>query len=72
MFATMDLSEMYKKMGVPADQIELMQKAGILEMLTRWGPTLGVAGGIAWLGYLLFLRRYFVKSRGIAPIGEPR
>jgi hypothetical protein len=70
MFAVMDLSEMYKKMGMPADQIELMQKAGILEMLTRWGPTLGAVGAIGWLGYLLFLRRYFVGSRASSPIGE--
>ncbi len=70
MFAAMDLSEMYKKMGMPADQIDLLQKSGILEMLTRWGPGLGVAGGIGWLGYLLFVRRYFVGSRAISPIGE--
>ncbi len=46
MFAAMDLAEMYKKMGMPADQIELLQKAGVLDILSRWGPWLGVAGGI--------------------------
>jgi hypothetical protein len=70
MFAAMDLSELYKKMGMPADQIELMQKAGILEMLTRWGPGLGVAGGIGWLGYLVFLRRYFFGAKVASPAGE--
>jgi hypothetical protein len=58
---------MYKKMGMPADQIELMQKAGVLDILSRWGPWLGVAGGIVWLGYLLFVRRYFFRGEVPAP-----
>jgi hypothetical protein len=70
MFAAMDLAEMYKKMGMPADQIELMQKAGVLDILSRWGPWMGVAGGIVWLGYLLFLRRYFFGSKVVSPSGE--
>ncbi|HUE16670.1 MAG TPA: hypothetical protein VMR25_21020 [Planctomycetaceae bacterium] len=66
-FSRTDLIQMYEKMGMPADQIELIRKMGMVEMMSRWGPWLGLAGGVGWLGYLLFLRRYFVH-RGATPI----
>jgi hypothetical protein len=70
-FSRTDLLQMYEKMGVPADQIELIRKMGMVEMMSRWGPWMGLAGGVGWLGYLLFLRRYFVHH-GAAPIATAR
>jgi drug/metabolite transporter (DMT)-like permease len=66
-FSRTDLMQMYEKMGMPADQIELIRKMGMVEMMSHWGPWMGLAGGVAWLCYLLFVRRYFV-DRGEAPI----
>jgi hypothetical protein len=55
-----DLMEMYEKTGMPIDQIELIRKTGIVEMMSRWGPWMGFVSGVGWVGYLLFIRRYFV------------
>jgi hypothetical protein len=61
-FSRTDLMEMYEKMGMPADQLEMIQKTGIVESMSHWGPWMGLVGGAAWLGYLLYVRRYFVHS----------
>jgi hypothetical protein len=58
-----DLIQIYQRMGMPADQIALMRKMGIAEMTSRWGPWMSLASGAAWLGYLLFVRRYFRSGR---------
>jgi hypothetical protein len=60
-FSRTDLMEMYEKMGIPADQLEMMRKTGLVESMSHWGPWMDL-GGIACLGYLLFVRRYFVRS----------
>jgi hypothetical protein len=61
-FSRIDLEELYEKVGMPADQLEMMRKMGFFESMARWAPWLGLVGGAAWLGYLLFVRRYFVRS----------
>ena len=61
-FSRTDLMEMYRKMGTPADQLEMMQKMGLAESMSRWGPWMYLMGGAGWLGYLLYVRRYFVRS----------
>jgi thiol-disulfide isomerase/thioredoxin len=66
-FSRTGLTEMYEKMGMPADQIELIRKMGMVEMISRGAPWMGLAGGAGLLAYLLFVRRYFVH-RGAAPI----
>jgi hypothetical protein len=58
-----DLMTMYEKMGMPADQLEMIRKLGMVEMLSQWGPWIAGASAIAWMGYLLYLRRYFVRGR---------
>ena len=69
-FSRTNLVEMYEKMRIPPAQLELMQKSGMIEMMSRWMPWIGTLGGLAWLGYLLYVRRYFVRNaeaaRGIA------
>ncbi len=61
-FTRTDLLEMYEKAGMPADQLEMLRKMGFVESMSRWGPWMGLVGGAAWLGYLLYVRRYFVRS----------
>jgi hypothetical protein len=67
-FSRADLMEMYKMTGMPADQLELIRKMGFVETMSSWGPWMGLAGGAAWLGYLLYVRRYFVRSDDTASI----
>jgi hypothetical protein len=40
----------------------MMQKMGLAESMSRWGPWMYLMGGAGWLGYLLYVRRYFVRS----------
>jgi hypothetical protein len=67
MYAAMDLSEMYQKMGMPAEQIEPLQKAGLFALLSRYGPWLTLASGIGFLAYLAFVRRYFGSAEVPSP-----
>jgi hypothetical protein len=57
------LMEMYGKMRMPAGQLEMMQKSGMIELMSRWMPWMGLASGVAWLGYFCYVRRYFVRGR---------
>ena len=57
-----DLLEMYEKMRMPAAQLELMRKSGMIDMMSRWMPWMGLVGGALWLGYLLYVRRYFAGN----------
>jgi hypothetical protein len=61
-FSRVDLMQMYEKMGMPADQLEMIRKMGMVETMSQWGPWMNLAGGAAWLGYLLYVRRYFVRG----------
>ena len=60
-FSRIDVMEMYEKMGTPAEQIEMMRKMGFVEMMSHWGLWIALVGGAWWLGYLLYVRRYFVR-----------
>ena len=62
-FSRAGLIEMYEKMGMPPAQLEMMQKSGFIDLLSRWGPWMGLVGGLMWLGYLLYVRHYFVRHR---------
>ncbi len=61
-FTRTDLLELYEKAGMPADQVEMLRKMGLVESMSRWGPWMCLVGGAVWLGYLLYVRRYFVRS----------
>jgi MFS family permease len=63
------LMEMYQKMRVPAAQLEMMRKSGMLEMLSSWMPWMSLVSGIVWLGYLLYVRRYFVDNVARSSLG---
>ena len=61
-FSQTGLMEMYEKMRMPPAQLEMIRKSGLIEMMSRWMPWMGLVGGAAWLGYLLYVRRYFVRN----------
>jgi hypothetical protein len=48
-------------MNLPESQLELMRKTGSMESISHWQLGISVLGGTLWLGYLLFVRRYFVR-----------
>ena len=54
--------EMYEKMRMPAAQLEMMRKLGLIEAMSRWMSWMALASGILWLGYLWYVRRYFVHA----------
>jgi hypothetical protein len=61
-FSRTNVMEMYEKMRLPAAQLEMMRKSGMAESMSSWGPWMGLVSGAVWLGYLLYLRRYFVRG----------
>jgi hypothetical protein len=63
-FSRTDVMEMYEKMRLPAAQLEMIRKSGMIETMSRWMPWMGLVGGAVWLGYLLYVRRYFVRNVG--------
>jgi hypothetical protein len=59
-FARRGLLEMYEKMDFPQQQIDMIRQMGITDKPFIVGST--VIAAAVWIGYLLFLRRYFVAS----------
>lgn len=55
-----DISELYVLMGYPAEQIAQIQKFGVFKGQTMAWMTL--VGFAPFLGYLLYVRKYFVRS----------
>jgi len=59
-FSHVSLWELYEKMNFPAQQIEVMRQSGILENFNMvWYIVFWAA---AFLGYLLYTRRFFTTS----------
>ena len=56
--------KMYEKMKMPADQLEMIRKSGVVESMSEAAPWMGLVGGAASLAYLLYVRRYFIRSGG--------
>jgi len=65
-----DLLPMYEKMGFPAETIDMIKKTGMLEMFTTYGVWINAAFGVVWFGYLLYLRRYFVRKSEMADVAS--
>jgi hypothetical protein len=57
-----DLIEMYQKTGMTTDQLEMMRKTGFVQSMSQWGPWMALVGGAGWLGFMLYVRRYFVRT----------
>jgi hypothetical protein len=62
-FSRTNLMEMYEKMEMPADQLEIIRKSGLVESMSPWMPWTMLVTGVLGLGYLLYVRRYFVRGR---------
>ncbi len=61
-FSGTNLMKMYEKMQMPADQLEMIRKSGVVELMSQTAPWMALVSGTAWLGYLLYVRRYFIRS----------
>jgi hypothetical protein len=59
-FAQIDLPEMYRVMGYPERQIEMMKQFSFMQ--GHGMAYFSVAGAIPMLGFLLFVKRYFRSS----------
>jgi hypothetical protein len=68
-FSKNNLMEMYEKMNMPAAQLEMIRKSGMVESMSHWAPWIGLVGGALWLGYLLYVRRYFVGEKNVGQQG---
>lgn len=69
-FFAMDAEALYEAMGTPAEQIDMMRSMGILDMMTS--PAMAgwtVVMGFVYVGYLLYVRRYFVAAEN--PYARP-
>ena len=60
-FSENNLMKMYEKMQMPADQLEMIRKSGVVESMSQAAPWMGLVSGAVWLGYLLYVRRYFIR-----------
>jgi hypothetical protein len=64
------LLEIYEKMEMPANQLELIRKSGFAEISPSWIVGITLVSGIACLGYLLYVRRYFYHVDNAAIVSE--
>jgi len=53
------LKTMYEKMGLPPAQLEMMNKMGMADMMSRVFVWIMPITAVFLLGYLIWLRRYF-------------
>jgi hypothetical protein len=62
-FSRVGSMEMYEKMGLSGSQLEMIQKTGAAEWVSM-ARGVSIMAGIVLLGYLLYVRRYFVRREG--------
>jgi hypothetical protein len=59
--AQTDLMELYERMGIPAEQLDMIRQMGMVEkMSAMWW--VGIPFAVAFLGYLIYVKRYFGVS----------
>ncbi len=61
-FSRVSMMEMYEKMGMPEAQLEMIRKTGMAESVSSMMYWLVVPSAAIMVGYLLYVRRYFVRS----------
>jgi hypothetical protein len=61
-FQRADIAEMYKQQGFSASTLEMFHNKGLLELTRQWGLWTGLVGGVAWVVYLIAVRRYFLGN----------
>jgi hypothetical protein len=60
-FTARDPIEMYEAMGLPEEQLQAMREMNVTAELPM--PLLMAAGAVAFLAYLVFVRKYFAGNR---------
>ncbi len=56
--ARTDFIELYERMGIPAEQLDMMKQMGMFETISSaWWA--GIPMAVAAVGYLLYVKRYF-------------
>lgn len=58
-FSRLSLMDLYREMNIPEDQLKMMEDMGALEMNIPLMTTVGLA---VFVGYLLWVRRYFAAD----------
>ena len=59
-FSRLNLLDMYREIGMPDQQIETIQKTGVLNLLNPNIMAIGMAvSGALMVGYLLWIKKYF-------------
>lgn len=61
---------MYEKMHIPQKQLEVIKRQGVADVMSRYMPWMNGLSGVAWLGYLVYVRRYFVAGEADLPVPE--
>jgi len=64
-FSRIGLMEMYEKMNMPEQQLQLIRETGMIETMNV--PAITAISAAVFLGYLLYVRRYFTL-----PVGSER
>ena len=61
--ARTDFMELYERMGMSAQQLDMIEQTGMVEkMSSMWW--VGIPFAVAFLGYLVYVKRYFGVSEG--------
>lgn len=68
-FSRINMIDYYREINLPEEQVELIQKTGMLEGMNM--PVIMGAGFVVFVGYLLWVRRYFVVAKRAAKQAEP-
>jgi hypothetical protein len=57
-FSRHGVVEMYERMGMPPEQLAMMEKTGMISRMA-YMPWFGCISGVAIVAYLLYIRKYF-------------
>ncbi len=60
-FSRISMIDYYREINLPEEQVEMIQKTGMLEGMNM--PVIMGAGFVVFVGYLLWVRRYFVAAK---------
>ncbi len=68
-FSRISMIDYYREINLPEEQVKMIQKTGMLEGMNM--PVMMGAGCARFVGYLLWVRRYFVAAKRGAKQAEP-
>ncbi|MCH9657021.1 MAG: hypothetical protein K0U86_17695 [Planctomycetes bacterium] len=59
-FSRIDLMDLYREMNMPEDQLKFIEKSGMIDRMNM--PLIFGMSFVVFVGYLLWVRRYFIAS----------